>query len=263
MNYRTERNSTAPLVLLTALAALTISTGLWAQGAPAAAPTPQAVSPIDLTGYWVSVVTEDWRYRMIVADKNDYASVPLTLEGRNVVGMWDPAKDTAAGEQCKAFGAGGIMRIPGRLHITWDNPTTLKVETDSGKQTRLFHFDGEAPVGAVPSWQGYSAASWDGLAPRGPGGAAPAAKEGYLRAMTTNVRAGYLRTNGVPYSANAQIEEYFDGFKEPNGDVWLVVTTVVTDPIYLVRPFIVSTHFKKIPDAAGWSPTECHANEPR
>jgi hypothetical protein len=263
MNYRTLRNRTAPLLVLTTLVVLAVSPGLSAQGArpataPAAAPapadpppTPEAVSPIDLTGYWVSVVTEDWRYRMMVADKNDSASVPLNPEGRKATDMWDPAKDISRGEQCKSFGAGGIMRVPGRVHITWE------------KQTRLFHFNGDPPAGTAPTWQGYSVANWEGMAPRGPGGAGPAPKEGYLKVMTTNVRAGYLRTNGVPYSSKATVEEYFDSFKEHNGDVWLVVTTIVTDPTYLVRPFIVSTHFKKIPDASGWSPTECRANEPR
>jgi hypothetical protein len=70
---------------------------------------------------------------------------------------------------------------------------------------------------------------------------------------------GYLRKNGVPYGANASVEENFDSFKTPNGDQWLVVTTIVTDPQYLTQPFITSTHFKKLPDAAGWNPTPCDA----
>ena len=98
-------------------------------------------------------------------------------------------------------------------------------------------------------------ASWDGTAPRG--------GEGYLKVITTHMRPGYLRKNGVPYSANATLEEYYDSFKEPNGDIWLVVTTVVTDPQYLQLPFVTSTHFRKLPDASGWDPTSCQANEPR
>src|SRR5262249_46270663 len=74
-------------------------------------PTPKAAAPVDLTGYWVSIVTEDWRWRMVTPPKGDYASVPLSAEGRKVADAWDPAKDE--GEQCKAYGAPGLMRLPG------------------------------------------------------------------------------------------------------------------------------------------------------
>src|SRR6202142_4115248 len=80
-------------------------------------PTPRSLAPLDLTGYWVSVVTEDWRFRMIVPDKGDYSSVPLNPEGRKVADSWDPAKDQAEGNQCRSYGAAGLLRIPGRLHI--------------------------------------------------------------------------------------------------------------------------------------------------
>src|ERR1051326_7764061 len=71
-------------------------------------PTPQAAAPFDITGYWVSIVTEDWRWRMF-PNKGDYAGVPLNDEGRKLADAWDPAKDEAAGEQCKAYGAVGLM----------------------------------------------------------------------------------------------------------------------------------------------------------
>ena len=41
-------------------------------------------APVDLTGYWVSLVTEDWRYRMLNAPKGDYYSLPLNAEGKRV-----------------------------------------------------------------------------------------------------------------------------------------------------------------------------------
>ena len=100
----------------------------------------KADAPIDITGYWVSIVTEDWRYRMVTPAKGDYASVPLNAEARKVADAWDPAKDEAAGDQCKSYGAAAIMRVPGRLHITWDGETALKMETDAGTQTRMFEF---------------------------------------------------------------------------------------------------------------------------
>src|SRR3984957_13921618 len=109
---------------------LSLTTSVYAQrggrGGPPA--TPKAAAPIDLTGYWVSIVTEDWRYRMMTPAKGDFPSIPLNPEGRKAAEAWDPAKDEAAGNQCKSYGAGGIMRVPGRLHITWQDDNTLKVE---------------------------------------------------------------------------------------------------------------------------------------
>jgi hypothetical protein len=222
-------------------------------------PTGKPGAVVDLTGYWVSVVTEDWRYRMVTPPKGDYASVPINPEGKKVADAWDPAKDEAAGEQCKSYGAPAIMRVPGRLHITWQDDNTLKIETDAGEQTRLFHFSGEAPAGA-PTWQGFSKAVWQvadiGGRGRGRGGEP---RSGSLKVVTTHLRPGYLRKNGVPYSADAQLTEYYSRTYEPNGDSWLIVTTVVNDPKYLNQPFITSTHFKYQKDASGWNPMACTA----
>jgi hypothetical protein len=235
---------------------------------PAAPLNPRRIAPLDFTGYWVAVVTEDWRYRMVTPDKGDFASVPLNTEGVRITNEWDPDKDVANGDQCKSYGAAAIMRVPERLHITWPDDNTLKVETDAGQQTRLFHFNAIPISSDAPSWQGYSVADWEGLPARGaftlptvlgqhgPGGPAP---EGYLKVVTTDLRPGYLRKNGVPYGAKTSVEEYFDGFKEPNGDTWLVVTTIVTDPEYLSQPFITSSQFKKELDGSKWDPTPCEA----
>jgi hypothetical protein len=159
------------------------------------------------------------------------------------------------------------MRVPGRIHIHWENDDTLRIDTDSGTQTRLLHFGSSPPSAEQPTWQGYSSADWEGTRPT-PFFmqrilAAEQPREGYLKVITANMRPGYLRKNGVPYSANAVLEEYFDTFNEMNGDQWLVVTTIVTDPTYLLQPFITSTHFKKLPAPSGWDPTECHADQPR
>src|ERR1700690_2672003 len=100
----------------------------FAQAPRAAAParSPKDAAPVDLTGYWVSIVTEDWRWRMITPVRGDFASIPLNAEGRKVGETWDPTKDEAAGQQCKSYGAPAIMRIPGRIHITWQDDNTLK-----------------------------------------------------------------------------------------------------------------------------------------
>jgi len=213
----------------------------------------------DFTGYWVSVVAEHWHLRMMVPPKGDTTLIPVNAEARRITNEWDPAKDQASGEACRSYGAPTLMRVPGRLHITWADDNTLKIDTDAGTQTRLLHF-GPASAGAseAPSWQGYSAAMW-----RRPGRPGSEASAGDLRVATNRLRPGYLRKNGVPYSDATTMEEYFDTFREPNGDVWLVIDTIVNDPKYLTQPYINSVAFKKLPDASGWDPTACSTTQPR
>jgi len=251
----------------TALTVALVTAGAYGQGTRGAAPQPpptaKARAPFDMTGYWVSMVTEDWRFRMITPPKGDYLGVPLNQEARSIADRWDPAKDEAAGEQCKSYGAANIMRVPARLHITWENDQTLKLETDAGMQTRLFYFG--TPQGQGGTWQGISKASWEFDAGFGlPAerfdrgfGTQVRPQGGTMKAVTTRLRPGYLRKNGIPYSAEAVVTEYFDRVTEPNGDVYLVVTMTVEDPMYLSQPYMTSTSFRKQADAARWNPTPC------
>ena len=223
-------------------------------------PTAKAGAPIDFTGYWVSLVTQDWRLRMVTPSKGDYTGIPLNAAGRKIADGWDPAKDEAAGEHCKGYGAPALMRVPGRLHITWQDDQTLKMEMDSGMQTRLFWFDSPKATGG--DWQGVSTASWEYL----PGAVADTLgfnrgavdrRAGSLRVVTSKFRSGYLRKNGVPYSENAVLTEYFDRVTEPNGNSYLVVTSTVEDPIYLNAAFLFSEFFRKQGDGSGWNPVPC------
>lgn len=248
-----------------ALAIVLSGAGAFGQGRGAAPParSAEASAPFDMTGYWVSMVTEDWRYRMFTPLKGDYQGIPLNAAGRKLADAWDPAKDEAAGEQCKSYGAANIMRVPQRVHITWQDGQTLKLETDAGRQTRLFSFG--QPLGKPGDWQGVSAASWD----RGPGfgisteqfdreaAGRGRGQAGSLKVVTTRLRPGYLRKNGVPYGADAVFTEYFDRVTQPNGDVYLVITATVEDPAYLTRPYVTSTNFRKQADASGWNPAPC------
>jgi hypothetical protein len=270
MRRRAARTGWICLAALAVLVGLVAPRGTHAQarggrdGGPPA--TARAAAPKDLTGYWVAVVTEHWHLRMEMPPKGDFSMLPVNAEARRVAGMWDPAQDQASGNACRAYGAATIMRVPGRLHITWADDTTLKIDTDSGTQTRLLHF-GAAPApasatGTQAEWQGYSAAAWAGVA-AGRGGRTPG-PAGNLSVTTTRMRPGYLRKNGVPYSENTVLQEYFDTFTEPNGDSWLVVTSIITDPQYLTGPYATTNHFKKVPDnASGWDPTPCRADQPR
>jgi len=248
------------LVVMATLVVL-MPIGLLAQrgGRGAVALSGQAGAGEDLTGYWVSLVTEDWRWRMMTPPKGDYPSIPLNAEGRRVADGWDPAKETAD-DRCKAYGAGNIMRVPTRLRISWDNENTLKVETDAGQQTRRFSF-GQRPAATSASasdggLQGVSLATWDYAGGRGPRESGPVPKA-QLKVVTTGMRAGYLQRNGVPYSANAVVTEYFSRVDESNGDAYLIVTTIVEDPQFLNTRYARSSHFKREADGSKWKPSPC------
>ena len=226
-------------------------------------PSPQAAAPIDLTGYWVAIVTEDWRWRMVTPPKGDYASVPLNDAGRKIADTWDISKDG----RCEAYGAAALLRMPTRLRITWESSSILRIDTDAGQQTRRLLFDKSRQPPTAHSLQGYSLAEWERPARAGGGGGggrgggpqtgpAPGAN---LKVLTTRLTGGWLRKNGVPYSEDTVITEYFDRFAAPNADEWLAVTTIVTDPKYLNQDFVTSSHFKKEVDGSKWSPSPCRA----
>ena len=256
---------------LTVAAVLACSVPLLAQQS-APQRTPRGGAPVDFTGNWVSIVSEDWRWRMITPPRGDYANIPVNAAARKVAEAWDAARDQAAGEQCKAYAAPAIMREPMRLRISWLDDYTLKLETDAGMQTRLFQFarpDGPPapPKTASPrqrSWQGFSVARWEPpprpVAGRGlpVGLRARAGTQGRsLEVVTTQIRPGYLRKNGVPFSEDALVTEYYDLFPEPDGPEWFVVTTIVRDPQFLGEPWITTSHFKKEPDGSKWNPQPC------
>jgi len=217
--------------------------------------TARSAAPADLTGYWTAVVTEDWRWRMVTPPRGDYASMPLSEEGRRVADTWDPAE---GGNSCKAYGAAGVMRMPLRVRISWEDDTTLRIDTDHGMQTRLLRFGAPPePESADPTLQGYSRASWGGT------------DIGFdrierrmddvsstLKVITSHLSPGYLRTNGVPYGEQTVMTEFFDRHAA-YGDEWFTVTTIVSDPEHLRQEYITSSDFKRLPDDSTWNPTPC------
>ncbi len=268
MNGRVSRRRGAVVVA----ALLALGGSVHAQRGNAQPPaSARAAAPMDLTGNWVSLVTQDWRWRMVTPPKGDYRGIPLTAEALKVAAAWDPARDEAAGEQCRSYGAPALMSVPGRLRISWQDADTLKVETDAGMQTRLLRFrTDQAATRPARSWQGDSAAEWQlargnvplNLRPadRSPGVPPPAiGRGGSLKVVTSNLRPGYLRKNGVPYSQDAVLTEYWEVFPRDDGDQWLTITTMVDDPRYLRQPRIVAIPFKKEADGGKWDPTPCSA----
>ena len=232
------------------------------------APSPRAAAPIDLTGYWVSLITDDWRWRAVTPPKGDVLYMPVTDAARKAAQEWDPAKDEAAGQACKGYGAGGIMRLPERLHVTWQDDTTLKMDIDTGTQTRTFHF-GSAQPPSEASWQGFSLATWELPGTAGGGGAGFGRRGGgpstgprpgaSMRVVTTKMRPGYWQKNGIPYSANATMTEWFTTLTEPDGNSYLLVTKLLEDPQYIQGVYYRTVQFKKQKDGTGWNPTPCSA----
>ena len=262
-NFRLKAEATAAVLAIVAVTLATTVAAQPPQGRGGPPPTGRAGAPVDLTGTWVSVVTEDWEARMAPPVKGDYTTIEqvMTPEARKVADGWQPSMDG----RCEAYGVGGVMRLPGRLRISWQDDNTLKIETDAGSQTRLLRFAAPGASGTTPparTLQGSSVAEWqrgggqqDAFLGRGVGAAGQS--WGGLKVVTTNMLAGWLRTNGVPYGERATVTEHFTRFTHPVAGDWFVVTTVVEDPQYLTGPFITSSNFKREPNDSRFKPTVC------
>lgn len=246
-------NSIIKSLILPAFSLLLAGASVQAQPPQQAPASARDAAPWDITGYWVSLVTEDWRFRMTTAPAGDYQGINLTPRGQQLANAWDPAADEAAGEACKAYGAGGIMRMPTRLNIAWEGDNVLRIETDAGRQTRLLKFGPAQDEEGAGTLQGVSKANWDleRQGPRGP------VVNGSLEVLTTDMSAGYFRRNGVPYSENATLTEYFERVTHDNGDEYLIVISILEDPEYLAQPVITSSNFKREPDGSNWNPSDC------
>jgi hypothetical protein len=263
------------LTTTTAAAATVPSPASTAAKSPTPPATPRQAAQFDITGHWVSIVSEDWAYRMLVAPKGDVGSIPVNDAGKKASLQWDPAHDAGS---CKAYGAAGLIRRPGRLAIDWADDRTLRIKFDAGEQTRLLHFSerlpptgyetSEQPSNFVvpenvgpPTLQGYTVAAWHrqgqsrGMGPMQ--SHTVAAEGGSLAAITQDLLPGYLQTNGVPYSEGTILREFFDLVKTPDGIQYLVVTSIVEDPTYLNQPYVTTTPFKREPDGKKWDPESC------
>ena len=221
----------------------------------------RSAAPFDLTGQWVALVTNEWQWRMLTPPKGVYDLIPLNPEGRQLADAWDPAKDEAAGLQCRSYGAAVIMQVPARFRISWADDNTLRMDSDAGQQTRLFRFGRPDAPSGEPGWQGHSVAQW--LPARGQAREVSVeprpARTGTLRVVTTRLRPGYLRKNGVPYSAETTVTESFTPFTDARGGQYFNVTVVVEDPRYLNDAYIRSMQFRKEPDGSRWNPQPCRS----
>jgi hypothetical protein len=219
-------------------------------------------APFDLAGQWVAVVTEDWRWRMVTPPVGDSASIPLNPHGLAATAAWDFELDRRESNFCRAYGPPGLIRQPTRLRIDWEDADTLRLQFDAGNQTRRLRFAPHAS--GERSLQGDSVAKWfRQTQSRGVFAAQTPDTGGSLQVRTTNLTAGYLRPNGVPYSERATLKEFFSTFTLPDGNgTWLIVTTVVNDPEYLASDLLMSTQFKKETSRSSWNPRQCDIAPP-
>jgi hypothetical protein len=256
-----------PLFLLIFALCLVVPAALFAQGGgrgggggqrggpggpPPGPQNAKTAAPVDLTGYWVSIVTEDWIERM------SPDSPPSGTGGARGLTRGAAPAPPPNGEQCRVYGAGGSMRVPTRLHITWSDDNTLKVEMDAGTQTRLLHFGQNTPIPNEKTLQGYSIAAWEtgarGGGRGGFGGPAPAAPRwGSLNVTTTNMTSGYLLSSRSAYSDNAVLTEYFSRHSDFGQDYVTVTAQLQDGP----QTRVTSSTFKREPDGSKFSPGPC------
>jgi hypothetical protein len=146
------------------------------------------------------------------------------------------------------------------VNITWADDNTLKVDMDSGTQTRFLHFNTTAPPPADKTLQGYSVANWEaggggrgGGGGGGRGGAPAAPRWGSLNVVTTNMSGGYLLSSRSSYSANAVLTEYFSRHSDFGADYFTVTAMVQDGP----QTRVTSSTFKKEPNGSKFSPGPC------
>lgn len=208
----------------------------------------EEAAPVDLTGYWVSIVTEDWIERMS-------PDSPPSGTGGGRGGGRGAAVSPDPGEPCRVYGAAGSMRVPGRLHIAWADENTLQVDLDAGTQMRVFHFNASGPPPTQKTLQGYSVASWQtgggGRGGRGRGGGG-GPQWGSLNVVTTNMMGGYLLTSRSAYSENAVLTETFI-LHSDFGQDYLTVRAQIDDG----GNRMTSSTFKREPDGSKFRPSGC------
>jgi hypothetical protein len=234
------------------------------QGRGGPPPAARTAAPVDLTGYWVSLVTEDWIERMA-------PDSPPSGVGRGGRGVFDGGPNAAqappaASDPCRAYAAAGSLRVPGRLNISWADDNTLKIDMDAGTQTRLLHFNATQPPAPQKTLQGYSVATFEtgrgGGARGGGGGGAPGGRPGgpaagptwaNLKVVTTNMTGGYLLSSRATYSENAVLTEHFTKHSDFGVDYFTVTAIIEDGP----TTRITSSTFKKEPNGSKFSPSGC------
>jgi glyoxylase-like metal-dependent hydrolase (beta-lactamase superfamily II) len=185
-----------------------------------------------LAGTWTPLRShEDDQDRGPGPDLGDYSGLPINSAARLFADSWDASRLTLQEHQCRVHVAPYIYHGPLNLRI-WEekDPETqqliaIKNYISTYEQTRTIWMDGRPhPSPYAPhTFMGFSTGRWDGHS---------------LTVVTTHLKQGWLRRNGVPESDQATLFERFTRHGR-----YLQHMVMITDPVYLAEPMIRTTDF--------------------
>lgn len=182
----------------------------------------------NMTGMWTAMYHEDELERTDPGSPaGDYLGMPINDEARLRADTWDADLVSVLEHQCIPHSAIYAMRAPSNLKIsTIDDPASGQIVafivdgTYTGPRTIWMDGRPHPSEFAAHTWSGFSTGAWEGDT---------------LRVETTHLKAGYLRRNGVMFSDQAVLTEFFDLH-----DKYLTLTSIVEDPVYLTEPLVRS-----------------------
>ncbi len=190
-----------------------------------------AFAQIDLSGVWADRITEDSYERSGGPPLGDYQGIPLNDAGRMKADSHDHSEWSLPEFQCRPhpgpyqWRALGAVRISEEIDPVSRELTAFHLEY-LRSMDRLIYMDGRPhpPAWAPHSWSGFSTGKWDG---------------NMLVVTTTHLKGAYLRRNGASFSDKATMMEYLTR----HGN-YLLVTMIISDPVWLEEPFIQTTNYE-------------------
>ena len=210
---------------------------LVAGGSPAAAqfgPAPQ----IDLSGNWSPLMHEDWQERAPGPEAVDLLGMPVSDEARTRALTYTSSSLSLPERQCLYYPPHYLVMGPFGFSFWSDtDPVTGEViawhispAVDRAAHTIWMDGRPRPPEGALHTFAGFTTGEWRG--------------RNTLRTVTTHVKEGYFRRNGVPSSDRAILTMEFTRY----GDL-LTVTAFMEDPVYLTEPWVISRTWRLDPNA--------------
>jgi glyoxylase-like metal-dependent hydrolase (beta-lactamase superfamily II) len=199
----------------------------------ALAPNLAAVAQVDFAGEWEHPGVfghEDIIDRGSGPEIGDYLGVPLNEAGLRKAESYSGSWLSVPEHQCTPHPAAYQTWGPNTLIVNkmYDRIRRvvigIRLDGTYGLD-RIVWMDGRPhpPEEALRTFNGFSTGHWEGDT---------------LIVETSHMKLGWLRRNGTPTSERARMIEYYTRF-----DDYLMVTTVIEDPIYLSEPFVRTTEY--------------------
>ncbi len=204
--------------------------GAFALCSAAALLSTQAFAQFDISGYWRALIHEDQPERIPGPDIMEYVGLPIN-EAARLAGMsWDPAQLAMPEFQCRPhpsdYGSRhSNLRVWQEVNPASQQTTAWRTHREWQEPERTIHMEQlERPASYAPhTWQGFSLGTWDG---------------NMLNILTTDLKRGYIRRNGIPRSDEGELQEYYI-----RHDEFLTIIAIVKDPVYLTEPFIRTSNY--------------------